>query len=252
MVAMNRCAAPASGGYAWRMSGYLLEALGEDAVLLRFGDGIDAASNRAVHVFAARCMALAPRWLRDCVPAYASLALFVDRGGLDDPAADPLEAVREWLSRHIASNREAADRVARPAIEVPVCYDRAFAPDLDALAEHAGLSPEAVIERHQAAVYTVAMIGFAPGFPYLLGLDPILAMPRLATPRTQVPAGSVAVGGAQAGIYPRESPGGWRIIGRTPVCLFDPVRAAPSVLSPGQTVRFVAIDRASFEKRVRA
>jgi KipI family sensor histidine kinase inhibitor len=90
------------------------------------------------------------------------------------------------------------------------------------------------------------MIGFAPGFPYLLGLDPALALPRLATPRTRVPAGSVAVGGAQAGIYPRESPGGWRLLGRTPAVLFDAGRAQPALLQPGDRVRFVPIDEATF------
>ena len=90
------------------------------------------------------------------------------------------------------------------------------------------------------------MIGFAPGFPYLSGLDPALALPRLATPRTRVPAGSVAIGGAQTGIYPRESPGGWRLLGRTPLRLFDPQRDPPSLLAPGDRVRFVAIDADRF------
>lgn len=229
------------------MSGYTLEALGEEALLLRFGDGIDAACNRAVHAFAARCMAAAPPWLRDCVPAYASLALFVDRCAFDDPGIDPLDIVRDWLSRVVGPIGVSDDTAGTAPVEVPVCYDRAFAPDLDALAAHAGLSPQAVIARHQAASYTVAMIGFAPGFPYLLGLDPALAMPRLATPRTRVAAGSVAIGGAQAGIYPRESPGGWRIVGRTPLRLFDAARAQPSLLSPGRALRFVAIDRARFD-----
>jgi KipI family sensor histidine kinase inhibitor len=92
------------------------------------------------------------------------------------------------------------------------------------------------------------MIGFAPGFPYLSGLDPALALPRLATPRTRVLAGSVAIGGAQTGLYPRESPGGWRLIGRTPLRLFDPARASPSLLAPGDRVRFVAIDAREFAR----
>lgn len=112
-------------------------------------------------------------------------------------------------------------------------------PDLAVVAEAAGLSEADAITRFCAPVYQVAMLGFAPGFPYLLGLDPVLAMPRLETPRTRVPAGSVAIGGAQAGIYPREGPGGWRLLGRTPVGLFDHEREPPALLAPGGTVRFV-------------
>lgn len=231
------------------MDTFAVEALGEEAVLLRFGDGIDAACNDTVHRWAARCRAAQPPWLLDCVPAFASLAFFVDPFGFDDPRADPVAVVREWLARAVAAVDDAvmAASEQRRVVEIPVCYDREFAPDLDALAAHAGLTPDEVIARHVRARYTVAMIGFAPGFPYLLGLDPALAMPRLATPRTHVAAGSVGIGGAQAGIYPRESPGGWRIIGRTPLCLFDPARDPPALLAPADTVQFVAIDRARFD-----
>lgn len=220
-----------------------LEPLGEDGVLLRLDRRIDAGCNRAVHALAARLRASAPPWLRDCVPAYASLAVFVD---LDAFEGDPFERVAGWLRAHLAGDGEEAP-AASPIVEIPVCYDADFAPDLAAVAAHAGLDPEEVKARHQAVTYQVAMLGFAPGFPYLLGLDPALAMPRLATPRTRVPAGSVGIGGAQTGIYPRESLGGWRIIGRTPLRLFDAGRDPPAWLAPGQRVRFVAIDRARFE-----
>lgn len=135
---------------------------------------------------------------------------------------------------------------SRCAIEIPVCYDRAFGPDLDIVASHAGLSGQAVIERHTAATYTVAMLGFAPGFPYLLGLDPTLQVPRRANPRTRVPAGSVAIGGAQTGIYSQELPGGWHLIGRTPLRLFDPLRDQPALLAPGDRVRFRPIGAEEF------
>ena len=103
-----------------------------------------------------------------------------------------------------------------------------------------------MIARHTAATYTVAMLGFAPGFPYLFGLDPALHIARRASPRTRVPAGSVAIGGAQTGIYPTELPGGWQLIGRTPLVLFEPARDPPSLLMPGDRVRFVAIEAATF------
>ena len=129
-----------------------------------------------------------------------------------------------------------------------MCYGGEYGPDLEAVAVHAGLSPDAVVARHAAGDYSVAMLGFAPGFPYLLGLDPALHAPRRTDPRTRVPAGSVAIGGAQTGIYPRELPGGWNLIGRTPLPLFDPRREPPALLAAGDRVRFRAIDVDGFAR----
>ncbi len=120
-------------------------------------------------------------------------------------------------------------------VEIPVVYD---GPDLEVVGQLAGLSAEEVIERHAAAEYVVAFIGFAPGFAYLIGGDERLAVPRLAKPRERVPAGSVAVAGPYSGIYPRDSPGGWRLLGRTSLTLFDPERAAPALLASGDRVHF--------------
>ncbi|GAA5010044.1 5-oxoprolinase subunit PxpB [Pseudoluteimonas lycopersici] len=210
--------------------------LGEDALLLRLGDGIDADTNARVHALAARIDAARPPWLRDLVPAYASLALFVDASACDGD--DPLADAEAWL--HALPPDDGDPASSQGALhEVPVRYGGEHGPDLDAVAEHAGLSPRQVIELHADGEYRVAMLGFAPGFPYLLGLDPALSMPRLATPRTRVEAGSVGIGGEQAGIYPRPGPGGWRIIGRTEVVLFDPARDPPSLLAPGDRLRFV-------------
>jgi KipI family sensor histidine kinase inhibitor len=225
----------------------VFEALADDAWLLRLGDGIDEAVNARVHRLAARLRAQAPAWLRDLVPAYASLALF-----FDETAIDAL-AVKAWLSARCAEP-EAADgdtRATQRLIEIPVVYGGDYGPDLERGAAELGLSAQELIARHSGGDYTVAMIGFAPGFPYLSGLDPALALPRLATPRTEVAAGSVAIGGAQTGIYPRPGPGGWRLLGRTPRVLFDVARAEPSLLQPGDRVRFVAIDAAEFAERAR-
>ena len=230
-----------------------IEPLGEDALLLRLGNAIDPATNRRVHALAARIVAAAPPWLREVVPAYASLAVFVEGA---DGDAEALADARDWLLAQAdapASTAASPDAARETAIiDVPVCYAHEYAPDLDALAAHAGLSRDAAIERHAGGHYRVAMIGFAPGFPYLIGLDPALAMPRLSTPRTRVPAGSVAIGGAQTGIYPRESPGGWHVIGRTPLALFDAGTMPPARLLPGQRVRFRAIDAEAFRQWPRA
>lgn len=214
-----------------------IEALADDAWLLRFAPADDA--NARAHALAARLRGEAPAWLRDLVPGWDSL------GVCFDPAAVPADDVRAWLEAHRDDAPAAATATAR-VVEIPVRYGGDHGIDLDAAAGALGLSPAQLIERHAAPLYTVAMIGFAPGFPYLAGLDPALALPRLATPRSRVPAGSVGIGGAQTGIYPRESPGGWRLLGRTPLRLFDPARASPSLLMPGDRVRFVAIDDATF------
>lgn len=220
--------------------------LADDALLLHFGERIDDAINARVHALAARLRADAPRWLVDLVPAHASLAVFYDPAAFDD---DPFEPVVRHVRSLLAAEAPMQAATAARMVEVPVAYGGESGPDLESAAIELGLQPEALAARHAAGDYRVAMIGFAPGFPYLSGLDPALALPRLATPRIHVPAGSVAIGGAQTGIYPRESAGGWRIIGRTPLLLFDPQRVPPSLLAPGDRVRFVAIDAEAFDAR---
>jgi KipI family sensor histidine kinase inhibitor len=127
-----------------------------------------------------------------------------------------------------------------------VAYGGEYGPDLDDVARHTGLTPGEVVARHASAQYIVACMGFAPGWAYLLGLPPELEIPRLPNPRTRVPAGSVGIGGAQTGIYPLETPGGWRLIGRTPLRMFDPGRAEPSLLRPGDRVLFQPISHEQF------
>lgn len=218
------------------------EALADDAWLLRLAPGSDA--NARAHALAARLRADAPAWLRDVVPAWNSVGVCFDPAQID-----PDDALA-WLQTPRDGGPDATLATPR-TIEIPVCYGGEHGIDLDTAAAELGLTPDAMVERHVAPLYTVAMIGFMPGFPYLDGLDPALALPRLATPRSRVPAGSVGIGGAQTGIYPRESPGGWRLLGRTPLTLFDPAAEPPSRLLPGDRVRFVAIDDATFDTLVR-
>lgn len=214
---------------------YDIEALADDAWLLRFGERPDPRLNAAVHAMAARIRAANPPWLRDVVPAFASLGVFFD------PAIDAAQVHEALLALADDAHAATGDAEVR-TVEIPVVYGGESGPDLESAAAELGLSPQQLIQRHCAGDYRVAMIGFAPGFPYLSGLDPSLALPRLATPRARVAAGSIAIGGAQTGIYPRESPGGWRLLGRTPLTLFDPARQPPALLRPGDRVRFVPVD----------
>lgn len=221
------------------------EPLAEDAWLLRFGAAIDMDVNARVHAAAARLQASLAGV--ECVPAYASLLLRFDPiDWLDDDGHFSGRRLRDAIDT--AMRQVHAMAPALREVVIPVCYGGAAGEDLHDVAAHAGLAPEEVIARHTGANYRVAMLGFAPGFPYLLGLDPALAMPRRSNPRTRVPAGSVAIGGLQTGIYPQALPGGWQLIGRTPLRLFDLAADSPSLFQPGDRVRFRAIDEGEYRR----
>lgn len=164
----------------------------------------------------------------EVVPAARTVLL----DGVADPAA-----VRARVAAWPGPRSAAAPRLVAPEVEVPVRYD---GPDLDLVAEAWGCSPEEVVARHTATPFTAAFCGFAPGFAYLAGLPPALAVPRRATPRPRVPAGSVALADAWCGVYPRASPGGWQLLGTTAVELWDVDRDPPALLAPGTRVRFHA------------
>ncbi|HVW49719.1 MULTISPECIES: 5-oxoprolinase subunit PxpB [unclassified Trinickia] len=157
---------------------------------------------------------------------------------------DPLRADMEALARQLAQawDRTVAVKAAAREIEIPVRYGGEDGPDLHEVAQHAGLSAEEVVRRHSSAEYVVFFIGFQPGFAYLGGLDASLHTPRRAVPRLEVPAGSVGIGGAQTGVYPAASPGGWQLIGRTASALFDPARNPPTLLQSGDRVRFSVVE----------
>ncbi|RUL77639.1 5-oxoprolinase subunit PxpB [Dyella choica] len=224
-----------------------IDPLAEDAWLLRFGEAIDEAVNARVLQVAARlqsCLASV-----ECVPAYASLLLRFDPlGWREDEGRFSEQYLREAIQS--ALDQASGAEITSREMTLPVCYGGAAGEDLQEVAEYTHLTPEEVVARHTRATYRVAMLGFAPGFPYLLGLDPVLAVPRRSSPRISVPAGSVAIGGQQTGIYPQELPGGWQLIGRTPLRLFDPAADAPSLLCPGDRVRFQAIDEHEYLRRV--
>lgn len=213
---------------------------GETALSIEFGDAIDASINRRVHALADHLRSGSHAGILELNPTYRSL--FVQY--------DPWELSHERLLMLIEEGL-AATR-ARPAeqrdpVEIPVCYGMEFGPDLDVVAAIHGLTSDAVVALHAAPVYDVVMVGFTPGFPYLSGLDKRLETPRKASPRKVVPAGSVGIADRQTGIYSIDSPGGWQIIGRTPVRLFDPERADPFLVKPGDRLLFTPIPREDFE-----
>ena len=221
--------------------------LGDCALQITLGARLGDATNAKVHALARRIRAAALPGLRDLVPAYTTLTVHYD------PQMWTHDALSRALTALLAAQDDAAGAPA-PAHEVriPVCYGGEYGPDLAAVAAHAGLSSDAVIRRHTGALYRVYFLGFTAGFAYLGGLDPRLAMARKATPRARVAAGSVGIAGAQTGVYPQATPGGWQIIGRTPLTLFDPARSPPCLLAPDDRVRFVAIEPAAFDEHTGA
>jgi TIGR00370 family protein len=208
------------------------------------GRETDAAAGPAA--CAARIEAARPAWVVDVIPAYDTVTVVYDPAAA--AAQAPIDGGEPAVWRFVESSlrrilAEGDGGAAMPprVVEIPVRYGGADGPDLEACAERAGMAPDAFIEAHASARYTVAMIGFMPGFPYLSGLPEHLAQPRLAAPRRRVPAGSVGIAGVQTGVYPFDSPGGWQIIGRTDLKLFDPRAAEPSLLRAGDIVRFVPV-----------
>jgi KipI family sensor histidine kinase inhibitor len=221
---------------------------GEGAIAVELGDAVDADLNARVHALARAVSRRLGAQVVEVVPAYASLLVIFD----------PLRVPRERLERQLAALAgEVADVRAAPprrVVRVPVCYGGELGPDLGEVARRTGLPPAEVVALHAAPVYRVYLLGFTPGFPYLGGMDRRIACPRLASPRLRVAPGSVAIGGEQTGIYPVESPGGWRVLGRTPLRLFDPAPGAkhPFLLAAGDGLRFVPVERGAYEAAARA
>lgn len=191
--------------------------------------------------------------LIECVPALTALTVYYDPVAVIRPERkmmrqpSPFSIVKRQLLHYLEQNR-AFNLPERPLVRIPVVYGGEFGPDLEDAARYCGLTPEQLIQRHARPEYVVHMIGFAPGFPYLQGMDESIAVPRKAVPRAKVPAGSVGIAGKQTGIYSLDSPGGWNIIGRTPLTLFHPFADPPTLLKAGMRIRFEPVGMNEWEE----
>lgn len=214
--------------------------LGDCALVIEFGQSIDPATQRHVQAFAGLLDRQTFSWLLESVPAFATITLYYD------PFQAPYAQVRQEVEALLQTMADTMPVVSR-TVEIPVCYEGGYAPDLEFVATHNGLTPQAVIDIHTRETYLVYMIGFAPGFPYLGGLSEEIATPRRAAPRLTIPAGSVGIAGGQTGVYPIETPGGWQLIGRTPLKLFRPSDESPSLLQAGDLVRFYPISSQEYQ-----
>ena len=206
--------------------------LGDSALLIQLGDEIDIVINQHVHNLASLINASSLDGIIETVPAYGTLLIHYD------PLNLTYSDVRAWVSGKLAQIQEVNARKPRQ-LEIPVRYGGEYGMDLQFVADYHHLQLEDVIRIHSKRTYTIYMMGFTPGFPYMGKLDDAIITPRLETPRTRVPAGTVAIAGSQTGIYPIDSPGGWRLIGHTSLRLFDPAAESPFLFSPGDQVRFV-------------
>lgn len=207
--------------------------LGESAILVTLGEAVDRELSRQIHGCVTGIREAGIDGVTDVVPAFTSLAVHYDARIADAEAV--VDRLRDIVRMALASG---ADRVPGELITIPVRYD---GPDLHAVAAATDLNVDAVTAIHTGVEYFAYMLGFAPGFAYLGDLDPVLRLPRRESPRTRVPAGSVAIAGAQTAVYPHETPGGWHLIGRTGLSMFDATRDRPCLIRPGDRVKFEAI-----------
>ena len=208
---------------------------GDQALVIELGDAIDPDLNRRVRNLRLAIENAEVTGVFDLVPSYRSLLVYYD------PIHTSAKDLEDALAR-IESKVDEASLEKPRIVHIPTLYGGEYGPDLEFVAEHGGVPADEVVEAHSGTDYLIYMMGFSPGFPYLGGLDERLHTPRLETPRTEIQAGSVGIADSQTGVYPVASPGGWRLIGRTPLKLFDPGVNPPSLLVAGDYVRFAPLE----------
>ena len=208
---------------------------GDQALIVEFGDAIDPGINRRVHDLAHAIESAGVTGVYDLVPTYRSLLVYYN------PVRTSWSELEDSLCSLL---NDTGDRVVSTprVVLLPTLYGGEYGPDLEFVAENAGMTPDEAVELHSGTDYLVYMMGFSPGFPYLGGLDERLATPRLESPRLEIPAGSVGIAESQTGVYPVASPGGWQLIGRTPLRLFDEASEQPALLRAGDYIRFVPME----------
>jgi len=210
---------------------------GEQGLVVEFGNVIDQDINAKVHRLAKAIITELPDYVLEVIPTYRSLMVYFD------PLRNSRKNLEEQIIRCLQQKDEAVvSNIAARVVTIPVCYGHQFGPDIDFVAQHNHVTVNEVIEIHTSKPYLVFMLGFTPGFPYLGGMSERIATPRLKKPRVKIPAGSVGIAGSQTGIYPIDSPGGWQLIGQTPVRPFSPANSNPFLFAAGDYLQFKHIN----------
>lgn len=218
-----------------------IQIYGDQGMRIQFGNEISIETNERIRSFIYILEKENIQGIIEWIPTYTAVTIYYN----------PLEITYESLKEKVLQIQNKLNHMTIPKariVEIPTCYDHEFAFDLSTVAQHNGLDEEEVIALHHQETYLVYMIGFAPGFPYLGGMDKRIATPRLAVPRQEIPAGSVGIAGEQTGIYPLATPGGWQLIGRTPLKLYDPEQVNPFLLEAGDYIQFIPIARETYEE----
>lgn len=215
--------------------------LGDKALLVRFGQVINLETNHLVKTYAQTIQSMQLKGVEQIIPTYCDVTICYDPSivAFDNLLHEIKQIKLEELSQINTKVK---------LLHIPVCYDKSFGIDLEHVAQHSNLSEEEVIRRHTASKYLIYMMGFAPGFTYLGGLDESIATPRLSVPREKVAAGSVGIAGKQTGMYPIETPGGWNLIGKTPLKMFDPTREPEILIQSGDYIKFYPISMNEFKE----
>lgn len=234
-------------------SSYRIYPCGDHALTISFGDTISAETNQQVIALYKQLVAEKEQGILDIIPAYTTVTIVFDLAFLlkKYPGQPIMEKVEQLLHHAVQQLQYSITDVSRK-VNVPVCYDPSLAPDLIELTETHGISLDELVRLHTERAYRVYMIGFLPGFAYMGSVNERIITPRKNTPRKLVPAGSVGIAGEQTGIYPFDSPGGWQLIGQTPLKIFDATQKEPCYFQPGDEVRFAPISLDEFQKMKKA
>lgn len=235
-------------------TGFTIYPLGDHAVTIEFGNEICIDTNQRVLSLFHHLKANTFWGLKDIIPAYTTLSIVYDIAEIKKQCT-PTQTAYDWLEQHVTNilqTQKLQHSFATREIKIPVCYDPSLSPDIEWLAAHQHLTVDDVIALHTSPTYHVYMLGFLPGFPYMATVNEKLITPRKSNPRKHVAAGSVGIAGNQTGIYPFASPGGWQLVGQTPIKIFDLKKSQPVLLQPGDQVIFYAISLEEFNHQQQA
>ena len=224
---------------------YNLSPLGDNAIVIEVSNKINLPSQKKVQAIAALLNEFPPLWMIEYIPAYTTITIFYKIESFISLKQSPLEAVSKKVDA-LLFNLTSSSEIQANIVKIPVLYGGEYGPDLQFVADHNNITIEEVIQIHTSGDYTVHMIGFAPGFPFIGGMSTKIAAPRRNTPRLSIPARTVGIAGSQTGVYPIETPGGWQLIGSTPLELFLPNKDIPSLLKAGDKIQFYQITKEEY------